>query len=655
MPKRKQQLSATIATLLVLSPLMTPVAHAKMSQSERILASQVTKTTRETASANTQGILHTIDKTTNQLAPGIDDEKAIFNNKNNSRTVMHTVNVDLRDKSTALIPGTRETATEPKMANVLDTANDAVKQGKQVVAAVNADFFDMGNGEPIGNVMIDGKQIHGSKDNSGESFFGILKDSGKAIIGSQDDYLKNKENLRQALGGSGILVKDGEVQSNLGGVPSGANPARSAVGIKKNGTVFFVTVDGQQPGYSNGMSPEDLAQTMKDKGAVDALNFDGGGSSTYVSRTPGQDDLSIKNKPSDGQPRAVANTWLVETTATSDKKFDRAVVTPKDQVYTPGTTINFKAKGVDKAGYAADLPSDVTWSLKDDTLGTINAKTGAFTSNKRTGEVTAELKQGDKTVGQATVSIETPDEVFFDSQQLSLEGGKTKNLGLHARYQGRDVNLKDGDIDWTVPEGLGKVDSQSNFTAAVDGTSGAIKATVHGTKHEASINIQLGQLPKVLWDFEKADSLADWDTAQSAAKGAALTLPKLSLTNDADEVRFGDHALRMDFDFTKGNKETTLGQYAGLKNAQTIPGSPTAIGMWVYGTPEAQGYWLRMQLTPAEGRYTNINFTSERPGINWLGWKYVEATVDPKTKFPLTTFAKQTIRLMSTKSGESDP
>lgn len=648
MPKRKRQLSAAIATVLVLSPLMTPVAHAKVGQSERLLATQVTKSSRATSSVADLGILHPLDKTTNQLAPGINDEKLTFNNKDNSRTVIHTVNVDLKDKSTSLVPRTKKTSTGFQMANVLDTANDAVEEGKQVVAAVNADFFDMGTGEPSGNVLIDGQELHAAKKDSGEAFFGILKDSGKAVIGTQDDYLKQKDNLKQALGGLGILVKDGKVQSNLDGIPTKPDAARSAVGIRENGSVFFVTIDGQQPGYSNGMTPQDLAQTMKDKGAVDALNFDGGGSATYVSRTPGQNTLSIKNKPSDGHPRSVSNTWLVETSTASDHTFDRAEVTPKDQAYTPNSTVHFKANGVDKAGYAADLPSDATWSLRDGSLGKIDAKMGTFISNGKSGNVTAELRQGSKVIGSSTVAVQTPDEIFFDSKQLSLEGGKSENLGLHARYQGREVNLKAGDIDWTVPDGMGVVDDKGKFTASISGKSGTIKATLHGTTHEARIDIQLGQLPKVLWNFEDKDSLASWDTA-----GAIASKPNISLANSNDgQVRFGDQSLRMDFDFTTGGKATTLGAYTGPKTSVEIPGNPTAIGMWVYGTPEAQGYWLRMQVHPGGKGLLNLNFTPEHPGINWLGWKYVEAKIDSKTAMPLTTWENQAIRLMSTKAGQ---
>ena len=49
--------------------------------------------------------------------------------------------------------------------------------------------------------------------------------------------------------------------------------------------------------------------------------------------------------------------------------------------------------------------------------------------------------------------------------------------------------------------------------------------------------------------------------------------------------------------------------------------------MWVYGTPEAQGYWLRMMIVDGNGKNQSIDLTQNVPGIDWLGWKYVEAEI----------------------------
>jgi hypothetical protein len=59
------------------------------------------------------------------------------------------------------------------------------------------------------------------------------------------------------------------------------NP-RTLAGVKADGTILLVTVDGRQPGYSVGASFEESAQIMKSLGAIDAVNLDGGGSTTMT-------------------------------------------------------------------------------------------------------------------------------------------------------------------------------------------------------------------------------------------------------------------------------------------------------------------------------------------------------------------------------------
>ena len=86
---------------------------------------------------------------------------------------------------------------------------------------------------------------------------------------------------------------------------------RTAVGYSQNGKfLYIVVVDGRQPFYSEGMTLAELAQLMLDLGAYDAMNLDGGGSSTLVIR--GSDGQPrILNSPIDlyipGRERPVAN------------------------------------------------------------------------------------------------------------------------------------------------------------------------------------------------------------------------------------------------------------------------------------------------------------------------------------------------------------
>ncbi|MET9019977.1 phosphodiester glycosidase family protein [Actinopolymorpha sp. NPDC004070] len=85
------------------------------------------------------------------------------------------------------------------------------------------------------------------------------------------------------------------------------NP-RSAIGVDAQGRLLLVAVDGRQPGYSEGVSIEEEAQIMHRLGAVQALNFDGGGSTVMVTGAAG-----IVNHPSDATgERELGNPILVE-------------------------------------------------------------------------------------------------------------------------------------------------------------------------------------------------------------------------------------------------------------------------------------------------------------------------------------------------------
>lgn len=93
---------------------------------------------------------------------------------------------------------------------------------------------------------------------------------------------------------------------------------RTCIGVSEDGTkVWIMVVDGRNFYYSNGMSFVELGQFMKAVGSYDAINLDGGGSSTFFVRSaPGfsaDDRFEIRNWPTDGGgvERAVCNGLLI--------------------------------------------------------------------------------------------------------------------------------------------------------------------------------------------------------------------------------------------------------------------------------------------------------------------------------------------------------
>jgi hypothetical protein len=115
--------------------------------------------------------------------------------------------------------------------------------------------------------------------------------------------------LRHAIGGGPRLVANGKpyvtstTEHFRSDVAQGAAP-RTAVGLLPNGDVLLVAVDGRQPGYSVGITLGELALFLTKLGCKDAMNLDGGGSTTFVI------DGRLANHPSDGAQRTVSNALL---------------------------------------------------------------------------------------------------------------------------------------------------------------------------------------------------------------------------------------------------------------------------------------------------------------------------------------------------------
>lgn len=81
---------------------------------------------------------------------------------------------------------------------------------------------------------------------------------------------------------------------------------RTAVAKLKDEKFLMMTVDGRQPGVSAGMNLNELAEFLLELGAVDAMNLDGGGSTTMVL------DGRVVNTPSDkAGERKVSDALLV--------------------------------------------------------------------------------------------------------------------------------------------------------------------------------------------------------------------------------------------------------------------------------------------------------------------------------------------------------
>jgi Phosphodiester glycosidase len=105
-----------------------------------------------------------------------------------------------------------------------------------------------------------------------------------------------------AVGGDPILLLDG-AQTPI--CISCARQPRTAIGVTATGKILLVVIDGRQSRWSRGATLGELRTILRDLGAVDALNLDGGGSSEMVV------DGEVVNRPSDGHERRITNAVLI--------------------------------------------------------------------------------------------------------------------------------------------------------------------------------------------------------------------------------------------------------------------------------------------------------------------------------------------------------
>jgi hypothetical protein len=112
------------------------------------------------------------------------------------------------------------------------------------------------------------------------------------------------------VGGNPTLIEKNVVQRQSiyggGSFVSSRHPRTAVAYNRRSGRLFFVTVDGRRPRYSRGMTLGQLTRFLRSRlGATDALNLDGGGSTTMVVKG------RVRGRPSDGAVRSVSSALVI--------------------------------------------------------------------------------------------------------------------------------------------------------------------------------------------------------------------------------------------------------------------------------------------------------------------------------------------------------
>lgn len=194
--------------------------------------------------------------------------------------------------------------------------------GKELgaMAAINGTFFDVANGGSVDFIKMNGSVIkenvlgkNGKRARHQEAAI-VIDDRGKLALKKWDKTTDWENNLteKDVMLSGPLLIFNKNVENLDTTSFTKARHPRSAIGIKANGKVIVLTVDGRQEN-SAGMSLPELAKVMRWLGCVSAINLDGGGSTTlWVAET------GVINHPSDNKKwdhegeRKVANVVILK-------------------------------------------------------------------------------------------------------------------------------------------------------------------------------------------------------------------------------------------------------------------------------------------------------------------------------------------------------
>jgi hypothetical protein len=212
---------------------------------------------------------------------------------------IHALIVDLSKAGVGL-------AGTPYAQRMKRTSDIGVAMNAQ--AAINGDFRSVSSSANLseGLTISAGRKWPGTADNRFRGTFAWSRDLIRAELLPSGPVVTKEDWMRGLISGHPTILSGGTVGSWASGSFCGQRHPRTGLGLSADRrTLYLAVVDGRRSS-SVGMSCAELGNLLKNLGAQDAMNLDGGGSTTMWLRGKG-----VVNTPSDGAERVVVNHLLV--------------------------------------------------------------------------------------------------------------------------------------------------------------------------------------------------------------------------------------------------------------------------------------------------------------------------------------------------------
>lgn len=368
--------------------------------------------------------------------------------------------------------------------------------------------FEIEKGEPVIGGVVTTKVLSIEKDCEGEKtipenqlILAVTDDASEKLKKDIERFYpeqiveftfntKNNEKWENALhilaSSAGQLIKNSESVNDSKEIAA----PRTAVGIKEDGTVIFYTIDGRQKGHSYGVRIPTLIERLLELGCTDALNLDGGGSTTISAAYAGTSDFSLINSPSDGALRRDSTYIFFENTAEKTEELSKLFIYPENYSLLSGSKTNFDTKATDGGYHPMKLTSEPEYYIGEDKL---KKNEGGYTLNGD-GVITLTAKAGDVSAHQNILCIKTPDSIDIRKDEekvksLTVEIGEKIDLDAISYYNTVILHSTPEAYSWKVDEKLGTIDENGILKAENPG-NGYIEVTAGNKTEKISLLVK---------------------------------------------------------------------------------------------------------------------------------------------------------------------
>ncbi|MDK2880889.1 MAG: hypothetical protein PWQ99_664 [Clostridia bacterium] len=280
------------------------------------------------------------------------------------------------------------------------------------------------------------------------------------------------EEIQTAIGGKDLLVVDGWVAPSFSKELEGKF-ARTAVACSRDGKrLYLVAVEGGKG--SRGMRLQELAGFLVERlGAWNAINLDGGGSTTMVARPLGETGLVLVNTPAQGTQRSVPNALGVFSTAPAGELSGLVIKGPGEVL--AGLDYSYKVSGYDQYYNPFTVDQEnVTWRI---VKGSGSIEGGVLRADQG-GALVIEASYGGVSKEFAVKALGAADLKGLEIQPgvVKVDPGKTVSLRVRALGKdGRSWDIPASRIRWEITGAVGTINN-GVFTAGSEDAAGQIKA-----------------------------------------------------------------------------------------------------------------------------------------------------------------------------------